>query len=296
MVYSCGYFRTTEDDLDTAQYNKLELICRKLRLRREDRFLDIGCGWGSLAMHAAEHHGVFATGVTVSEGQAATAQNRIEESRLTQSCKIECLDYREVRERFGTFDRIASVGMIEHVGLDHLPEYFHTAYALLKPGGAFLNHGIVRATSARFCGPRLADAIDSPLLKRVPLLRNLRDPSFIDKYVFPDGELPTISEVVRAAEDAGFEIRDLENLREHYERTLRLWVEGLKRNAAALLTQVSEVTYRTWLLYMAGCAAAFQRGDIAVHQILLSRPESGRGGLPLTREDWYTPGFGVEIR
>src|SRR5207237_5382674 len=154
----------------------------------------------------------------------------------------------------------------------------------------FLNHGIARAAKARFRGPRLADALDSRILRRIPLLRKLRDPSFIDKYVFPDGELATIAEAVEAAEQAGFEVRDIENLREHYERTLRLWVEGLKRNAATLLSQVSEMTYRTWLVYMAACAAAFQRGDIAVYQMLLSRPDGGRSGLAMTREDWYRVG------
>ena len=291
LVYSCAYFKSPEDDLDIAQYNKLELICRKLCLTREDRFLDIGCGWGSLVMHAAEHHGVFANGVTISEEQAAAAARRIEQEHLTQSCKVELLDYRQMQNRLGSFDKIASVGMFEHVGPAKLPEYFRTVYGMLKSGGLFLNHGIARAAKARFRGPRLADALDSRILRRIPLLRKLRDPSFIDKYVFPDGELATIAEAVEAAEQAGFEVRDIENLREHYERTLRLWVEGLKRNAATLLSQVSEMTYRTWLVYMAACAAAFQRGDIAVYQMLLSRPDGGRSGLAMTREDWYRVGF-----
>lgn len=287
MVYSCAYFRSPEDDLDTAQFNKLELICRKLRLRPEDHFLDIGCGWGSLVLHAAEHHGVYASGVTISSEQAGTARRRIEQSAMTQSCRVELTDYRRTKEQLGEFDKIASVGMFEHVGPEHLPEYFRTVYEMLRPGGVFLNHGIARAAKARFRGPRLVDALNSRLLRRVPLLRKLRDPSFIDKYVFPDGELATITQAVEAAEQAGFEVRDLEDLREHYDRTLRLWVEGLRRNAATLLNLASETTYRTWLLYMAGCAAAFRRGEIAVYQMLLSRPENGRSGLPLTREDWY---------
>ena len=289
MVYSCAYFRSAEDDLDTAQFNKLDLICRKLRLRREDRFLDIGCGWGSLVLHAAEHYGVYASGVTISSEQAEVAQTRIEQAALTQSSRVELTDYRRTKERLGEFEKIASVGMFEHVGPDHLPEYFRTVHELLRPGGVFLNHGIARAQKARFRGPRLVDALDSPLLRRIPLLRKLRDPSFIDKYVFPDGELATITQAVQAAEQAGFEVRDVENLREHYERTLRLWVEGLRVNAATLLNLVSETTYRTWLLYMAGCAAAFRRGEIAVYQMLLSRPDGGRSALPMTREDWYRP-------
>lgn len=288
LVYSCAYFRSPEDDLETAQYNKLELICRKLRLQREDRFLDIGCGWGSLVLHATQHHGVYANGVTISSEQAETAHERIEQAALTQSCQVELLDYREVRQKLGRFDKIASVGMFEHVGVENLPQYFRTVYQMLRPGGVFLNHGIARAAKARFRGPRLVDALDSRLLRRVPLLRKLHDPSFIDKYVFPDGELATITQAVQEAEQAGFEVRDVENLREHYERTLRLWVEGLQRNAATLLTQVSETTYRTWLLYTAGCAAAFRRGEIAVYQMLLSRPDNGRTGLPLTREDCYS--------
>lgn len=287
LVYSCAYFRSPEDNLDTAQYNKLELICRKLGLKREDRFLDVGCGWGSLVLHAAQHHGVFANGVTISSEQSETAQKRIDKAALTQSCQVELLDYRQARQQLGTFDKIASVGMFEHVGVENLPEYFRTIYAMLRPGGVFLNHGIARVAKARFRSPRLVDALDSRLLRSIPLLRKLRDPSFIDKYVFPDGELATITQAVRAAEEAGFEVRDVENLSEHYERTLRLWVEGLKRDAATLLAQVSETTYRTWLLYTAGCAAAFRRGEIAVYQMLLSRPDNGRSELPLTREDWY---------
>ena len=287
MVYSCAYFRSPDDTLDTAQFNKLDLICRKLRLNPGERFLDVGCGWGGLVMHAAAHHGAFAHGVTISEGQAATANRRIEQARLTRSCRAELLDYRSVREQLGTFDKVASVGMVEHVGVANLPEYFRTVYGLLKPGGAFLNHGITHSESARFRAARLADALDSKLLRRIPLLRNLRDASFIDKYVFPDGELPSLTEVVRAAEQAGFEVRDEENLREHYARTLRLWVEGLRSHREALLRLVSEETYRIWLLYMAGCSAALERGEIAVHHVLLSRPEQGHNRLPLVREDLY---------
>jgi cyclopropane-fatty-acyl-phospholipid synthase len=287
LAYSCAYFRSADDDLATAQANKLELICRKLRLNRDDRFLDIGCGWGSLALHAATGHGAYTRGITISREQAAVASKRIEAAQMTQSCGVELLDYREARNRMGVFDKIASVGMFEHVGLKNLPQYFRTVYEMMRPGGVFLNHGIARADAALDRDTQPLDRLAIPLLQRIPLLRGLRSGSFIDKYVFPDGELVTLSDAVRAAEEAGFEVRDVENLREHYELTLRAWVEGLKENAGALLKRVSETTYRTWLLYMAGSAAAFRRGDIAVYQMLLSRPERGESRLPLTRDDWY---------
>ena len=290
LVYSCGYFKSADDDLAAAQANKLELICRKLRLCRDDRFLDIGCGWGSLVLHAASRHDVYARGITISREQAEVAASRVEAAQMTQSCGVELLDYRQAQGHLGTFDKIASIGMFEHVGLKSLSEYFRTVYEMLRPGGVFLNHGIARAESATDSDSRLLTRSKFPILQRIPLLRSLRSPSFIDKYVFPDGELVTLSDALRAAESAGFEVRDVENLREHYELTLRAWVEGLKKNSGALLKQVSEVTYRTWLLYMAGSAAAFRRGDIAVYQMLLSRPDRGDSRLPLTREGWYSSG------
>jgi cyclopropane-fatty-acyl-phospholipid synthase len=286
LVYSCAYFKSPEDDLATAQANKLELICRKLRLNRDDRFLDIGCGWGSLPLHASAHHGAYARGITISREQAAVAAARIAEAQMT-GCGVELLDYRKAKERLGVFDKIASVGMFEHVGLKNLPRYFRTVFEMLRPGGVFVNHGIARAEGAEVRDSRWLKRVAGPVLHRIPVPRSLRSSSFIDKYVFPDGELVTLSDAMRAAEAAGFEVRDVENLREHYELTLRAWVEGLRWNAGTLLKQVSETTYRTWLLYMAGCAAAFRRGDIAVYQMLLSRPERGESRMPLTRADWY---------
>jgi cyclopropane-fatty-acyl-phospholipid synthase len=264
LAYSCAYFRSGNESLDEAQQNKLELICRKLRLQPSEQFLDIGCGWGSLILHAALHRGAYAYGITLSQTQAATATQRIRDANLTQSCRAELRDYRALEAPI-PYDKIASVGMFEHVGRVNLGPYFQIAYRVLKPGGVFLNTGIT--TSAL-----------SPQVK----------PSFIDRYVFPDGELVTIHETIAAAEAAGFELRDVENLREHYEKTLRFWVNKLERSREQALQHVSETTYRIWHLYMAGCAAAFQRGDIAVFQVLLSRPEDGRSRLPLTREDWYT--------
>ncbi len=264
LVYSCAYFRSAGDCLDGAQRQKLDLICRKLRLKEHERFLDVGCGWGSLVMHAASCYGARAHGITLSREQAAVASRRIQEAGLKDFCTVEHRDYRKCEELYGSFDKIASVGMFEHVGLPNLPLYFASMHKLLKTGGTFLNHGIA---CSRFAPP----------CKR----------SFIDRYVFPDGKLVTVTQAIEAAEGAGFEVRDVENLREHYELTLRHWVEGLQRNRDALLKIVPETTYRIWLLYTAGSAAAFRSGNIAVHQVLLSRLDHGRSRLPMVREDWY---------
>ena len=264
LVYSCAYFGCPEDSLDAAQEQKLDLICRKLRLKAGERFLDIGCGWGSLVLHAAGKRHARAEGITLSQEQAATGKRRIDEAGMGDCCSVELRDYRELSNAKRDFDKIASVGMVEHVGLKNLPLYFGIAYRLLRPGGLFLNHGIARAGTSR-----------------------IPSSSFISRYVFPDAKLVTLSETLRAAESRGFEVRDVENLREHYELTLRRWVAGLRQNADRLLQHVSNTTYRIWLLYTAGSAAAFRRGDIGVYQVLLSRPDKGNSGLPLTRNDWY---------
>lgn len=266
LVYSCAYFESAGDSLDDAQRKKLEHICRKLRLGAGERFLDIGCGWGSLVLHAAQQHGARSRGITLSREQEKTVRRRIVGAGLGDCCAVGFEDYRQLDSEQETYDKMASVGMAEHVGLEHLPDYFAIAHRILRPGGVFLNHAIARAETA-------------------PLPRG-RD-SFIARYVFPDGELVTLTQMLRAAEGAGFEVRDVENLREHYERTLRCWVEELRAHREEVLRVVPETTYRIWLLYMAGCAAAFERGEIAVYQTLLSRPDRGRSGLPLTRDDWY---------
>jgi cyclopropane-fatty-acyl-phospholipid synthase len=264
LAYSCAYFRTADDCLDLAQTQKLELICQKLRLEKHEQFLDVGCGWGSLVLHAAARHNAIAHGITLSEEQAMVAQQRVRAAGLGQECTIEHRDYRDCGELSESFDKIASVGMFEHVGLCNLRKYFRAVRGLLRPGGTFLNHGIARSATAP-----------------------LRKASFVERFVFPDGKLVTLTQAINAAEQAGFEVRDVENLREHYELTLRKWVEGLQRNKENLLRIVAEATYRTWLLYMAGSAAAFHRGDIGVYQVLLSRPDRGCSKLPLVREDWY---------
>jgi len=264
MVYSCGYFEKPEDSLDEAQERKLDYLCRKLRLRPGERLLDIGCGWGGLLMHAAREYGVRAVGITLSRPQAELANKRIREAGLVDQCRVDVRDYREIEEPEG-YDKLVSVGMFEHVGESQLSEYFSRSWRLLRPGGVFLNHGISRAISE---------------LKRT-------GPSFVDTYVFPDGELLPISTTLRVAETSGFEVRDVESLREHYALTLRHWVRRLEAEREAACRTVDEVVYRTWRLYMSGSAHGFETGRINVYQVLLAKPERGRSGLPLTRHDWY---------
>ncbi len=265
MVYSCAYFERVEDDLDTAQTAKLRHLCRKLRLQPGQRVLDIGCGWGGFAVYAARTCGVSVTGVTLSRPQAELAAALANEAGVGREVRIECRDYRAVEEA-EAYDAIVSVGMSEHVGGEHLAGYFQQAGRMLKPGGVFLNHAI--GDGAR---PR----------RRLPS-------SFTEAYVFPDGDTPPIPAVLRAAEAAGLEVRDVENLREHYALTLRQWVRRLEASHAAALAFVNEATYRVWRLYMAGSAHGFARGELAVYQVLLSKPERGGDAhLPLTRRDWY---------
>jgi cyclopropane-fatty-acyl-phospholipid synthase len=264
MVYSCAYFRDARQGIDEAQTNKLEVICRKLELKPEELFLDLGCGWGSLILHAAEHYGARAHGITLSREQAKFAEKRIAASKAHDLCSVALKDYRELPSEGKRYDKIASVGMVEHVGLKNLESYFRIAYELLKPGALFLNHGIGRSQQ-------------SPPPKE----------SFIQKYVFPDGELVPLHQTIACAEAAGFEVRDVENLREHYALTLRRWVAALQQNEKALLEVIPEMTYRIWLLYMAGSAVAFDRGDIFVDQMLLRKVDRTTIAMPGTREHWY---------
>lgn len=265
MVYSCAYFQTPADELDTAQERKLDYICRKLRLKPGQRLLDIGCGWGGLVLHAAQHYGVDATGITLSRPQVELATERIRAAGLAERCRVEARDYREMDEPEG-YDALVSVGMFEHVGAALLPTYFAQAWRLLKPGGVFLNHGIA-------CRANLPPQ---------------HGPSFSDTYVFPDGELVPINVTLGAAEGAGFEVRDVESLREHYTLTLRHWVRRLEAQHDRALQFVDEPTYRVWRLFMSGSAHGFARGRLNVYQTLLIKPDAqGRSGLPLTRADWY---------
>jgi cyclopropane-fatty-acyl-phospholipid synthase len=265
MVYSCGYFADAGTDLESAQLGKLDLICRKLRLKPGQRLLDIGCGWGGLVMHAASAYGVDATGITLSRPQVDLANERIEAAGLAKTCRVLPLDYREVAED-RPWDALVSVGMFEHVGGGMLGTYFSKAARLLAPGGVFLNHGIAS---------RVTDPFDP-------------GPSFNNKYVFPDGETLPIHVTLRAAEEAGFEVRDVESLREHYALTLRHWVRRLEAAHEEALRHVDESTYRVWRLYLSGSAHGFTTGRLNVYQALMSLPDSrGASGLPLTREDWY---------
>ena len=263
MQYSCGHFCEPDADLNDAQVSKLDLICRKLALRPGENLLDIGCGWGGLLEHAATRFGARGLGVTLSQPQADEANARFEAAGVAHLVRAEVRDYREVE---GEFDKIASVGMVEHVGESRLPDYFDRAFALLRPGGLFMNHGITVAEGNQPSPPK---------------------DSFVARYVFPDGELVPLSSVLTHAERSGFEVRDVEGLREHYARTLRHWVANLERAHDAVVTIADEVTYRIWRLYMAGSAANFDRGRIGIYQTLLQKPAGGPSGLPPTRAAWY---------
>lgn len=280
MVYSCGYFREGTEDLDTAQTDKLEHICRKLRLQRDERLLDIGCGWGGLALYAAQRFGARVLGVTLSEAQAALARERIAAAGLGDRCRIEVRDYRELDAELdgeGAFDKVVSVGMFEHVGRAQLPRYLAAAYRLTRPGGLFLNHGIAGAA------PR-----PLPARERWTQRLLLRPGVFVQKYVFPDGELIPPGEAIQGAEGVGFETRDVENLREHYALTLRHWVRRLEVEHDQAVRLVGEPTYRVWRLYMSGAARAFASNRNQLIQALYSKPHSdGRSEMPLTRADLY---------
>lgn len=264
MVYSCGYFTNPDQDIDTAQESKLDYICRKLRLKPGEKLLDIGCGWGGLVRYAAERYGVESTGITISAAQAELARERIREAGLESRCKIELCDYREL-EGEGCFDKMVSVGMFEHVGDEMLERYFSQAWHLLKPGGVFLNHAI-----AQHIGPVLPVGVP-----------------FVYLYIFPDSKLQPISNSLKAAEQTGFEVRDVECLREHYELTCRSWLARLEARRTEARAITSELRYRTYRLYLGMSAYAFQIGQPTIYQSLLLKPVEGKSGLPLTRQDWY---------
>ena len=265
MVYSCAYFEEASQSLEQAQRNKLDQICRKLRLKPGEHLLDIGCGWGALVCWAAEHYGVYAHGITLSQNQFDHAQQIIKQRGLEQKVTVELLDYRDLKGE-ARYDKLSSVGMFEHVGLKNLPNYFSIARRLLKPGGLFLNHGITSDEGGWKKG--LAT-------------------EFINRYVFPDGQLETISTVQRIMEDTGFEIHDIEGLRQHYALTLREWVRRLENQHEEALKYVTEPAYRTWRLYMAACALQFEEGCTGIYQILASRREPFSNPTPLTRRDLY---------
>lgn len=248
MVYSCAYFLDPAESLAAAQQRKLDLICRKMQLQPGQRLLDVGCGWGALARHAAANYGVEVVGITLSPEQAAEAKRRNREEGLEDRVRIEVRDYREVT---GEFDAISSVGMIEHVGERKLPIYFAKLGDLLTPQGVLLNHGITdRSRPRRFERSR---------------------PSFVNTYVFPDGELVPIETSLRIAEAAGFEARDVESLRRNYALTLRHWVANLEENEKPAIAAADELTYRIWRMYMAGSAVAFEAAAISVYQVVYTK-------------------------
>lgn len=278
MVYSCAYYATGTDaqtGLEEAQRAKLDLVCRKLQLKAGDRLLDIGCGWGALIMHAAQHYGVIATGITLSEAQAKFARERINAAGLAGQCHVEIRDYRALAP-LGHFDAIASVGMVEHVGVNNLPAYFAALHAALRPGGLLLNHGIVSMGEAR--ASSRWDWLERKLWKR---------DAFIEQYVFPDGRLGPLSAVIAGGESAGFETRDLESLREHYALTLRAWRSRLEAHEEEAIALTDHRTYRTWRLYLTASAYGFASGRLNVVQTLLSKPTAaGETELPRRRAVW----------
>ncbi|TDC73290.1 SAM-dependent methyltransferase [Streptomyces hainanensis] len=265
MVYSCAVFGSPKDSLETAQAAKLDLICRKLDLREGQRLLDVGCGWGALARHAAREYGARVVGITLSREQAEFAREQVAKEGLEDRVEIRVQDYRETDD--GPFDAISSVGMAEHVGAARYREYASQLFGLLAEGGRLLNHQIARRPRKDETGYHV-------------------DP-FIDAYVFPDGELAPVGRTVTLLERAGFEVRDLESLREHYALTLRNWVRNLEARWDEAVRLTSPGRARVWRLYMAASALSFERAHIGVNQILAVRPPaSGASGLPLRTREW----------
>ena len=271
MVYSCAYFPTGSETLDAAQAAKLEHICRKLRLRPGERLLDIGCGWGGMAIYAAQRYGVRVLGVTLSEAQLHEGRARVKAAGLEDLVTLELRDYRDVLAAgAGQFDKISSIGMAEHVGSRNLPAYFATAHAALKPGGLMMNHAIASPAHPR----RLPQWVEGG--------------NFAGRYVFPDGELQPISETLQRAAEAGFEVRDVENLREHYALTLRCWADNLEARGEEARAALGEQRLRLWRLYLNACVPAFERGNLLIFQSLLAKPDAERRAhVPLSRGDVY---------
>ena len=259
MTYTCAVFPKEDSTLEEAQYTKHDLVARKLGLRPGMRLLDVGCGWGGMVMHAAEKYGVKALGVTLSRQQAEWAQKAIAERGLGDLAEVRHMDYRDVTET--GFDAISSIGLTEHIGKDNLPFYFRFLNSKLKPGGRLLNHCITRPTGKE---------------------KTINTGGFINRYIFPDGELESVGYLIRQMEDNGFEIRHEENLREHYAKTLRFWCANLEEHWDEAVQEVGRAIARIWRLYMAGCIVGFERNKVQLHQVLAVKLESdGRSHVPL---------------
>jgi cyclopropane-fatty-acyl-phospholipid synthase len=269
MVYTCGYFHDWGDSLDTAQANKLDMICRKLRLQPGETMLDIGSGWGSLACHAARHYGVNVVGVTLSEEQIAIAREKAERLGLTDKVTFELRDY-ALLEGGERFDKISSIGMFEHIGVSNFPIYFETVRRLLKPGGLYLHHAITRPG-------------------KIGAKQGKKRPEFaaLTRYIFPGGELDNLGRTILNLESHGFEVHDVEGWREHYQRTCRFWHDRLAARYEEACREVGEVKTRVYLAYLAACSLTFQRGNCGVFQTLVSKRTKGPSGLPPTRADLY---------
>jgi cyclopropane-fatty-acyl-phospholipid synthase len=268
MVYSCAYFRDWNNDLATAQRDKLDMICRKLRLRPGDRLLDIGCGWGALVCYAATHYGVSAVGVTLAEEQFAYAKEKVSRLGLDGKVAIELRDYSLVD---GDFDKIASIGMFEHVGIANHPAYFQTIHRLLKPGGLYLHHSI---------------ALRSAAWERMQRKKHHATTAISD-YIFPGGELDHPGMSIANLERYGYEVHDVEAWREHYARTTRLWHDRLVANRAAAQSEVGVMKTRLWTIYLAASSIGFMQNSVGIFQTLASKRARGPAGLPPTREDLY---------
>lgn len=268
MVYSCGYFTDWSNDIARAQQDKLDMICRKLRLRPGERFLDIGCGWGALVCHAARHYGVKAHGVTLSQQQFDLARDKVARLGLQAHVTLELRDYMRLD---GTFDKIASIGMFEHVGIANHADYFATVNRLLAPGGLYLHHAISRPAKR-----------DDRRFKR-----KSAEHQALVRYIFPGGELDHLGMSIDNLQRHGFEVHDVEAWREHYARTCRLWHDRLLAQREAAEREVGSVKTRLWLIYLAGCSLAFARNTVGIYQTLASKRVNGPAGLPPTRADLY---------
>ena len=268
LVYSCGYFKNPGDSLDLAQEQKLDHICRKLNLQADEKFLDIGCGWGGLLFWAAENYGVRATGITLSKNQYHHVSEQLVKRGLQDRCEVRLLDYQEMPET-EQYDKISSVGMFEHVGRKNLPNYFGKIYRLLTPGGLVMNHGIT-----------------STSLERDGLGNDIGD--FIEQYVFPGGDLLHVSSVIESMSQQHLECVDIESLRPHYAKTLWHWVDRLEARKKEARELIGEKKYRIWQIYMGGSAHAFERGWLSLFQILAGKPlNDGSIPYPFTRDHFY---------